>query len=218
MSNRKIRLLLWSGCLAHVILFAGDMLFYGKWGSVSGHHTKEIMANVTLWRLHLGSITAPVGMGFALLAVLGLWHCCRRAAPSLAAVMLASLYTLCLFGLLQHGIFGPLGFALRYCGQSSDAVTQILKLVDITGYAVDPSLAVGFLIWIFLTLRKKAGVPRWTVFLCPLVTTWLQGVMVYVPGPLGIPLAGGWNNIAFIVWYAVLALTYKVELGEGDSI
>jgi len=31
MSSRKIRLLLWSGCLAGVVLFAGDMLFYGGW-------------------------------------------------------------------------------------------------------------------------------------------------------------------------------------------
>jgi len=207
MNSRKIRLLLWSGCLAHVILFAGDMLYYGEWGS--GHYSnKETMAHVALWRLHLGSLTAPVGMGFALLAVLGLWYCCRRAAPRLAAVMLASLYAFCFLGVLEHGVFGPLGFALRYCGQTSDAVTQIIKLFSITEHAMD-LLFVGFLVWIFLTLRKKCGVPRWTVFLCPLVTIWLQGVMVYVPGPLCHPLMGGWNNIAFTVWYAVLALTYK---------
>jgi hypothetical protein len=123
--------------------------------------------------------------------------------------MLASLYVYPLFGVLEHGVAGPLGFALRYCGPSSDGVTQIMKLFNITGYALDFSLAAGFLIWIFLTLKKKAGVPRWTVFLCPIVTIWLQGVMIYGPGPLGRPLMGGWNNIAFALWFAVLALTYK---------
>lgn len=39
------------------------------------------MANVALWRLYLGSITGPVGTGFELLGMLGLWYCCRRAAP-----------------------------------------------------------------------------------------------------------------------------------------
>jgi len=207
MNPRKIRLLLCSGCLAHVILYAGDMLFYGVWRS--GHYsTKETMASVALWRLHLGSITAPVGMGFALLAVLGLWYCCRRAAPRLATVMLVSLYAFNLFGILQHSIFGPLGFALRYCGQSSDAVTQMLKLVDITSYPMDVS-AVGFLIWVFLTLRRKCGVPRWTVFACPIFTIWLMYAMRFVPGPLRVPLAGGWSNIVETAWYAVLALTYR---------
>jgi hypothetical protein len=94
------------------------MLYYGAWDSARASTAPGkigiLMANVPLWRLHLGSVTAPVGNGFALLAVLGLWYCCRRAAPPLAGVMLVSVYTFYLFGALQHGIFGPLGFALRY--------------------------------------------------------------------------------------------------------
>ncbi len=36
--------------------------------------------------------------------------------------MLALLYAYSLFGVLQHGIYGPMGFAVRYCGVSSGAV------------------------------------------------------------------------------------------------
>jgi len=64
MNSIRIRLLLWSGCLAGVILFAGDMLFYGAWGSgrsFTPENRNNVMANVALWRLHLGSITGPVG-------------------------------------------------------------------------------------------------------------------------------------------------------------
>lgn len=36
MTSRKIRLLLWAGCLEAGILLAGDMLYYGKWGPARG--------------------------------------------------------------------------------------------------------------------------------------------------------------------------------------
>ena len=78
MSSRASRSLLWSGCLGAGILFAGDMLYYGKWGSARGLSDdvwNSIMAVVPAWRLHLGSITGPVGVGFSLLGAEGLWSC-----------------------------------------------------------------------------------------------------------------------------------------------
>jgi hypothetical protein len=221
MNSNKIRLLLWAGCLGAAILFAGDMLYYGKWGSARGLSDdvwNSIMAVVPVWRHHLGSITGPVGVGFCLLGAVGLWSCCRRAAPRLAAVMLAFLYVFSLFGLLQHGIYGPMGFALRSCGGSSDAVVQISKLDGILMTFMTYAYYAGVAIWIFLTLWKKAGVPRWTVLLCPaLITGRLESALVYVPAPLGLPLAGGWGNIVDMIWFAVLALTYKGEGPKGGS-
>jgi hypothetical protein len=221
MDSKKIRLLLWAGCLGAAIYFAGDMLYYGKWGSARGLSDdiwNSIMAVVPLWRLRLGSITGPVGGGFWLLGVVGLWSCCRRAVPRLAAVMLAFLYVFSLFGLLQHGISGPMGFALRSCGVSSDAVVQITKLDGILKTVMTYAYYAGVAIWIFLTLWKKAGVPRWTILLCPaLITGRLEPLVVYVPAPLGFPLYGGWGNIVDMIWFAVLALTYKDESKEGGS-
>jgi hypothetical protein len=211
MSSRKIRWLMWSGSLGAAVLFAGDMLFYGEWGSArswSHDYFLSRMANVALWRHHLGSITGPVGMGPDLLGMLGIWFCCRRAAPRLAVVMLACLYSNDLSGILQHGIFGPLGFAIRYCGAKSDAVAQILKLNETLGTGQMVLGSVGLLIWIFLVLGNKAGVPRWTVLFCPLLTYWLEYAVVYVPAPLGLPLWGGWSNVVEAMWFTVLALTY----------
>jgi hypothetical protein len=218
MNSKKIRLLLWAGCLGSVILFAGDMLFYGEWGSARGlpnNVWNSIMAVVPVWRHHVGSITGPVGGGLWLLGALGLWACCRRAAPRLAAAMLAFLYAFSLFGVLQHGIYGPMGFALRYCGVSSDAVVQISKLDGMLATAMTYAYYIGIAIWIFLTLWKKAGVPRWTILFCPaLITGRLESTLVYVPAPLGLPLYGGWGNVVDMIWFAVLALTYKDEQGK----
>jgi Family of unknown function (DUF6796) len=217
MTSRKIRLMLWAGCLGAAVLFSGDMLYYGRWGSARGLPDdvwNSIMAVVPVWRHHIGSITGPVGGGLRLIGAVGLWACCRRAAPRFAAVMLSTFYALGLFAVLQHGIYGPIGFALRYCGGRSEAVVQMFKLEGLLLPVMKYTYYIGVAIWILLTLWKKAGVPRWTVFLCPaLITGRLDSVIVYVPAPLGFPLYGGWGNIVDMIWFSVLALTYR----DGES-
>jgi hypothetical protein len=131
MTSRRIRLLFWAGALGSAIFFAGDMLYYDRWGSASGLSDdvwNSIMAGVPAWRHHLGSITGPIGGALWFLGAMGLWACCRRAAPRLAVVMLVFLSTHIFFGVLQHGIYGPMGFVLRYCGVTSEAIVQIAKL------------------------------------------------------------------------------------------
>jgi hypothetical protein len=126
------------------------------------------------------------------------------------------MYVTELSGILQHGIFGPLGFTLRFCGQNSDATTQIVKMNDILSSSQMIIGWVGLAIWLFLTLKKQSSVPRWTAFLCPILTFWLMFPMSYVPAPLGFPLVGGWSNIRFAIFMAVLALTYNDSTGIQD--
>jgi len=229
MSSRKIRWLMWSGSLGAAVLFAGDMLFYGEWGSArlwSHEYFLSMMAKVAPWRLRLGSITGPVGVGFLLLGAVGLWFCCRRSLPWLAMVMLASMCIMELFTLLQHGIFGPMGFVIRSCGHNSDAVAQVLKLDSTFVSLMAPFAYVYAAIWIFLTLRRQSGVPRWTVLLVPLITNRLEKAAFWVPAPLGLPLWDGWSNIVMASWFAVLALTWRdkvietrvAESAESESI
>jgi len=221
MNSTKIRLLLWAGCLGAAVLFAGDMFFYGKWGSARGLSEdvwNSIMAGVPVWRHHLGSITGPVGGGLCLLGAVGLWACGRRAAPRLAAMMLGFFYVFSLFGVLQHGIYGPIGIALRLCGGHNEAVVQMFRLEGLLLPVMRYTYYAGVAIWIVLTVWKKAGVPRWTVFLCPaLITGRLDSLLVYMPASLGFPLYGGWGNIVDMIWYAVLALTYREAFVKGGS-
>jgi hypothetical protein len=100
---------------------------------------------------------------------------------------------------------------------NSTAVSEIRKLIGISMNVCGYSGLVGFGIWIFLTLRKKCGVARWTIVFCPLITLWLRGLMVHVPAPVGLPLAGGWGNISHMIWFAVLALLYRNSSINGGS-
>jgi hypothetical protein len=132
--------------------------------------------------------------------------------------MLASIYIEELLMLLQHGIGGPMGFALRFCGHNSDAVSQILRLDSLLITLMTPLAYIKAAIWIFLTLGKKAGVPRWTILFYPLLTGRLDFALVYVPAPLSLPLYDGWWNIIDIIWFAVLALTYMNQEVESSMV
>ena len=212
----KTRSLLWLGCLGAALYFAGDMLCYGGWGP--GHFSPaERMVSVALWRLHLESMTEPVGTGLYLLGVVGLWHSCRRAAPRIAMVMLVALSAQSLFGGLWHGSGGPLGFAIQSCGIDSAAVVEIRKMMGMASQVCAVTGLPGFAIWIVLALRRTAGVPRWSVVFVPVFTLWLRGLVATVPAPFGLPLAGGWGNISFMVFFAVVALTYQEPADQSDE-
>ena len=218
MNSKIISLLLFSGCLAGVVFFVGDILFRGDWGSgrsFGPDRVYNVMASVAVWRLYLGSFAGPVGIWLEILGMLGLWYCCRGAAPGMAAVMLVSLITFDIFGISPHGQYGPIGFALRYCGSDGDAVRHIERLNSIMTAVATAFLVGGFASWIFLTLRKQTGVPSWTVVFCPIFTMWLEYALVYVPAPIGFPLVVGWKSLSFAIFFSVVALTYDGHESES---
>jgi hypothetical protein len=215
MSSQRIRSLLWLGSLGAALYFVGDMLCYGGWGP--GHFSPaERMAGVALWRLHLESMTAPIGTGCYLLGAIGVWYSCRRSAPRMASVMLAALSVQFLFGGLWHGSGGPLGFVIQCCGVDNGAVVEIRRMISAASQVCAVTGLIGFGIWIVLALKGAAGVPRWSVVFAPVFTLWLRGAVASVPAPLGLPLAGGWGNISFMIFFAIIALTYR-ELGSRSE-
>jgi hypothetical protein len=110
--------------------------------------------------------------------------------------MLAAVSVQFLFGGLWHEIGGPLGFAIRYCGITSPAVVETRGVMGSAAQVCAATGLIGFGIWMVLTLKGAAGVPRWSVILAPVFTLMLRNVVACVPSPLGLPLAGGWGNIS----------------------
>ena len=212
MSAKTIRWLLLSGCLAGLLFFAGDMLFCGVWAAgraFTPDRVFNIAAGVALWRLYLGSLLGPTGIWFELLGMLGLFLGCRQRAPRAAAIMLACLLTFDVFGISPHGKFGPVGFALRYCGSDGDAARHTMLLNSFLTAFAAIFLCVGLAIWMALTLQRKSGVPQWAVLFSPLITVWLEYLMRYVPAPLGFPLAAGWKSLCFSLFFAVVAISFR---------
>jgi uncharacterized protein DUF6796 len=207
------RRLLWAGSIGGIVMFAGDMLFYGRWGA--GNESFG-MAGTAAWRLYLGSMAGPLGGALYLMGVVGAWLFSRTQAPRLANTMLACLGGMSVIAVLQHGLFGPLGFALQHGGANGSDVVAIRRLNGFLSVGIGAIGLVGFSIWIFLTLSQKVALPRWTVFTCPFVTGFLSPVARGLPAPLGVPVVGGFTNIAFFCWFLVLALTWRSALSNGD--
>ena len=113
----------------------------------------------------------------------------------------------CLFGVLQHGIFGPAGFVLQESGANSKALAEIWKLnetLSMFEYVFLPGMG----IWVLLTIKGKTDAPRWSVLCCPMLTLWLMPAIERIPAPLGLPLAGGWTNIMVCLWFAILFVVF----------
>jgi hypothetical protein len=212
MSSVKIRVLLGCGVLAGLVFFVGNMAFLGTWGSGYSYNEDRVfnlLARVPAWRLYVGAISGPVGIWLELLGMLGLWCCARQRGPRLAALMLVCLYTFEIFGIVPHSEYGPVGFALRFCGSDGDAVRHLMQLGKMLTVFAGVFSVVGFLIWIGLTWTHRTGVPRWTILFCPIISGWLRHVLVFVPAPIGFALVAGWVNLAFALFFAVVALTYR---------
>jgi hypothetical protein len=132
-------------------------------------------------------------------------------------VMLAGLSAQFLFGGLWHEGGAPLGFAIQYCGINSSAAVEIRRLMGAAARVCAATGLIGFGIWIVLTLKGAAGVPRWCAIFAPVFTLMLRNVVASVPSPLGLPLAGGWGNISFMLFFVAIALTYRQQGDEREA-
>ncbi len=210
MSSTKIRVLLGCGCLAGLVFFVGNMAFLGTWArgySYNEDRVFNLLARVPAWRLYVGALSGPAGIWLELLGMFGLWCCAWPRAPRSAALMLLCLYTFDIFGIVPHSEYGPVGFALRFCGSDGDAVHHLMRLGKMLTLFAGVFSVVGFLIWIAADLdaqdrRPAAGrssSARSSAAGC------MRHLLVFMPAPLGFALVAGWINLAFALFFAVVA-------------
>ena len=107
------------------------------------------------------------------------------------------------------GEFAPVAFAVRFCGSDGDAVRHLTQLAALLTGVAAIFLGIGMAVWIGLTLKRQTGVAVWTVLATPIITLFLWPLLALVPAPLGFSLVAGWNNLAFALFFAVVALTWR---------
>jgi hypothetical protein len=207
----NIRLLFVLGCIGAIILFIGDMLFYGAWGS-SNFSVFENMKNEDSRRLFWGTLTAPFGVFFYIFGLFGLWKSSYLRAPRLSTIMVVLFLFQTMLGELQHSLFGPVGLVIQRHGDKSPALNDMLQLIEATVLPMTILFYGAYLIWIFLTVRKMNGFPIWVIIFCPALTIFAGMLMSNIPAPLGLAIAGGWSNIINFIWFGVVAITYNERL------
>jgi len=201
------------GLSGALLFFAGDMLFYGYFGSGASFADgmRATVMQASTLRLFAGGLVAPVA---ACLCIVGFWHVFLNVRPSsaiLGRVMLGCFFVLMVAGSAVHTLWTAKGLALKYCyGQSSpcsdllDATkaywTLAYNLGAIPGY-------LGAVLLLVLVLAGKTWYPRWTAVANPAVLILLSSLAVKIPSPLGSILVGGSANLSIAVFFLVSVAT-----------
>jgi hypothetical protein len=201
------------GLIGALLFFAGDMFFYGHFGSGSsfadGMRTTVVQSSTQ--RLFAGGLIGPIA---ACLCIVGFWHVYLNVRPSselFGRVMFAAFFILMVGGSAVHTLWTAKGLALKYCyGQGSpcsDLLTMTksywtlaYNLTSIPGY-------LGGVLLMGLVLTRKTWYPRWTVLVNPGVLILLSPLAAKVPSPLGAIVVGGSANLSIAVFFLVSVAT-----------
>jgi hypothetical protein len=214
-SSTKIRQLTGlCGVTGALLFFAGDMLFYGHFGSGAAfaEGIRGTVIRASDERLFAGGLVGPPA---ACLCIVGFWHVYLNMRPAniaLRRLIFALFAALMVAGSAVHTLWTAKGLALKYCYYQSAPCPELLAAVKSywsTAYnlgAVPGYLGAAFLA--ILVLLGKTYYPRWTVLANPaLLMATLLPLASRAPSPLGAILVGGLTNLSIAVFFLVSVMT-----------
>lgn len=201
-----------AGLLGAGLMFAGDQLFYGHWGSGAEPWAAALdtIRRHSPARLMLGGVLCvPAGVGY----LLGLFHVHARLAPAPALArntVTALLGTLFVLATATHAVWG--GYALMVQRETVDqalggAVAWLRMYLDLFG-AVGQWIGVPASLGLLgLTLWGRTTWPRWAAILNPGLLYFGLATATWLPGPFGAAIVGGGFNLAFTLFFLMSVLT-----------
>lgn len=207
--DKRLYLTAWAGLLGSLLMFAGDLLLYFTTDPLIDVEKDLLtsMGQVPTARLFAGGIVAPFAMA---LYILGFYHLYLRTDIGHKPWGRWASILLCmgiLFGGSYHAFFPAFGIVSAE-GQAQ-LIEPLLGYLSWLGGIGFTLLALGWLLYAYLILRKWADFPRWAVLFLPIVTVWLMGVWNTLPTPLPVIIAGGWLSLIFSIFYIVALVTMK---------
>lgn len=200
MDLARVRLFGYAGLAGACAMFAGDMLFYGQFGSGGDALTTslDVVRRTDPRRLAVGGLASIIGgFGYALgachvygqMAVLPGW---LRSSVAGAFLLIAIIAT------ATHAVWGS--FALSLVTSTSDNVSlaNYLSAHFLIGAAV--GAPASLLLAAAIVMRRTAW-PVWFAIVSPGAIYLLLMTAGYLPAPLGAPIVGGAFNLAFALFY-----------------
>jgi hypothetical protein len=201
------------GLMGALLFFAGDMLFYGYFGSGAGFEEgmRRTVMQGAPGRLVAGGAIGPAA---ACLCIVGFWHVYRNVRPASriwGQVMFGAFFALMVTGSAVHTLWTARGLALKYCGGGSGPCSDLHSAIrSYWGLMYQIGAAPGYLgavILLGLVLMRKTWYPRWTVLANPAVLILLSPLATMVPAPLGSVIVGGSTNLSIAVFFFVSVAT-----------
>jgi hypothetical protein len=218
MNQRNFGLL---GVLGAMILFIGDMLLYGHFGSAGEFNTgiQAVAREASSARLYIGGLVGPAG---AMLYIAGFRHIylnTKRSGRLLSWSIFICLTCMMLFGGAYHALWTVRMLLFKHPGPSAGGSNLFLASFD--GYfkaVFSVSLSTGYIGGVLLAcciLFFKTNYPRWTVLANPGILLLSTPLMRHIPYPIGAIAYGGCINLAFIVFFTVSAFAARKEENEA---
>lgn len=194
------------GLAGALLMFAGDMLLYGRFGSGREAVLTEVIAAASPARLMLGGAAAPLaGLGYLIGCAHVFWRLGPAPAWSRAGVTIGAA-ALFLAGVSVHTAWGAYALAVRATATNP----ALAPLRESIGTYVDALFAVAYgvgyptaILLFVLVLTGRTAWPRWTALANPGLIKAVLETAAYAPAPVGSILVGGGFNLAMSVFFLV---------------
>ena len=201
------------GLTASIVLFSGDMLLYGHFGSASGFldGAKTVASEASLGRLFAGGVLGPIG---ALIYIVGFWHIylnTKQAGKTAALLVFIGCASMIVIGGTYHALWTVQMLLYKYSIPDMHAfelLTEAVHSYSSVIYAI--SAAAGypaFFILFYLVVRGKSRYPRWTVIANPGILYILPVFLSGLSAPFGAVIIGGYMNLVFSVFFITSVIT-----------
>ena len=208
------------GLTGALLFFAGDMLFYGHFGSGAtfADDMRTTVMQASNERLFAGGLVGPIA---ACLCIVGFWHVYLNIRPSslvLGRALFAAFFMLMVAGSAVHTLWTAKGLALKYCGAQGSSCADLLAVTkSYWTLAYNLSAIPGYLgaaLLFGLVVMGKTWYPRQTVIANPAALILLSALAARVPAPLGAILVGGSTNLSIAAFFFVSVLTTWTRSSE----
>ena len=211
-----------AGVTGALLFFAGDMLFYGHWGSGAKFHegVVEVLRDGSLTRLFVGGLVGPMA---ACLCLIGCWHVrgnIINRSPLIGRIAFFAFATMMVIGSALHALWVPRGLAIKYSDKVAAVAPELIaalknywsfayKMAEVPAYA-------AAILLLIIVLLGQTRYPRWTALANFGVLSLVAPLAEQVPYPLGAVLVGGFTNLSIAVFFLVSVIaTWNAGAANG---
>ena len=202
-SPRSRTVFLCLGALGAALMYAGDMLLY--WGSgatdLSPLGLAPAMAGIAPDRLVLGGYVGPLASLLYAAGFLGIARLLRPGHQTLQWLVFLLFCMAMLHGGAYHSHYPHLAFTAA----NPHTLARTAGYIDLLALGASVPMACASVLFIYAVLRGFTCCPRTMALLTPLPLFLCGAALQHLPEPLLLPLAGGWNNLLFIIFFLTCA-------------
>ena len=198
------RRLTWLAVIGAALGAIGDTLLLYVPNGFYEDPEMAFMASISGDRLLAGHLLGVLAIPLQAGGLWLVWHALRPAGPKLANWAVVTGVYVVAIGTATHALFYPAAEAAR---TSPEKVAEVKTFLDPVAGLFVLGFFVLFGIVIFLVLKGKTSLPKWTAFATP-ISFYLLSILFYITIPLiGNFLIPAAFNLGMMVFFLILLLT-----------